>query len=39
MQNAADTVHIADDYDAMRKPSVPQTRDGKVILELYCSWT
>jgi len=32
VQNVADIVHLADDYDAMRKPSVPQTRDGKVIL-------
>jgi hypothetical protein len=30
--NVADTVHLADDYDAMRKPSVPQTKEGKVIL-------
>jgi len=32
VQNIADIVHLADDYDAMRKPSVPQTREGKVIL-------
>jgi hypothetical protein len=31
-QNVAAIVHLADDYDAMRKPSVPQTREGKVIL-------
>jgi len=32
VQNVADIDYLADDYDAMRKPSVPQTRDGKVIL-------
>jgi hypothetical protein len=31
-QNVADVIHLSEDYDAMRKPSVPQTRDGKVIL-------
>jgi hypothetical protein len=32
MHNVADIVHLAGDYDAIRKPSVPQTRDGKVIM-------
>jgi hypothetical protein len=32
VQSITDIVHLAEDYDAMRKPSVPQTRDGKVIL-------
>jgi hypothetical protein len=32
VQSIADVVHLAEDYDAMRKPSVPQTRDGKVTL-------
>jgi hypothetical protein len=32
VQNVTYIVHLADDYNAMRKHNVPQTRDGKVIL-------